>query len=138
MKDGMANNRFVLDTSAIFTLIEDEEGASRVEKVLKKNEVLISWVSLIEMMYISQQEKGEEIAMNRYAMLKQLDAMIVWDTDEPILLMASKLKASRRLSFADSIIGATAIQYDAALLHKDPEYESLQDLVEMEVLPYKK
>lgn len=32
----MANNRFVLDTSAIFTLIEDEEGASRVELVLKK------------------------------------------------------------------------------------------------------
>jgi ribonuclease VapC len=134
----MANNRFVLDTSAIFTLIEDEEGASRVEQVLKKSEVLISWVSLMEMMYISQQEKGEEIAMNRYAMLKQIDATIVWDTDEPILLTAAKIKSSRRLSFEDSIIAATAIQYDAALLHKDPEYESLQDLVEMEVLPYKK
>jgi ribonuclease VapC len=134
----MANNRFILDTSAIFTLIEDEEGASRVEQVLKKSEVLISWVSLMEMMYISQQEKGEEIAMNRYAMLKQIDATIVWDTDEPILLTAAKIKSSQRLSFADSIIAATAIQYDAALLHKDPEYESLQDLVEMEVLPYKK
>ena len=134
----MANNRFVLDTSAIFTLIEDEEGASRVELVLKKSEVLISWVSLMEMMYISQQEKGEEIAMNRYAMLKQIDATIVWNTDEPILLTASKIKSSRRLSFADSIIAATAMQDDAALLHKDPEYESLQDLVELEVLPYKK
>lgn len=134
----MANNRFVLDTSAIFTLIEDEEGASRVEQILKKSKVLISWVSLMEMMYISQQEKGEEIAMNRYAMLKQIDATIVWNTDEPILLTASKIKSSRRLSFADSIIAATAIQYDAALLHKDPEYETLQDLVQMEVLPYKK
>ena len=113
----MANNRFVLDTSAIFTLIEDEEGASRVEQILKK---------------------GDEVAMRRYAMIKQIDATIIWNADEPTLLTAAQLKASRRLSFADSIIAATAIQHNAILLHKEPEYEPLQGVVDMEILPYKK
>ena len=134
----MAKNRFVLDTSAIFTLIEDEEGASRVEQVIKKGEVLLSWVALMEMIYISHQEKGEEVALRRYAMIKQINATILWNADEPILLTAAKLKAGRRLSFADSIIAATAIQHNATLLHKDPEYEPLQDVLETEILPYKK
>lgn len=30
----MADSRFVLDTSAIFTLIENEDGSDRVEQVL--------------------------------------------------------------------------------------------------------
>lgn len=134
----MANNRFVLDKSAIFTLIEDKEGASRVEQILKKGDVLISWIALMEMMYISHQEKGDEFAMRRYAMIKQIDATIIWNVDEPTLLTAAQLKASRRLSFADSIIAATAIQHNAILLHKNPEYEQLQGVVEMEILPYKK
>lgn len=133
----MANNRFVLDTSAIFTLIEDEEGASRVEQVLKKGDVFISWVALMEIMYISHQEKGDEVAMKRYATIKQLQATILWDADEPTLLTAARLKANHRLSFADSIIAATAIQQNAILLHKDPEYETLQDQLKMEALPYK-
>lgn len=134
----MAGNHFVLDTSAIFTLIEDEDGADRVEQILKKNKVTVPWVVLMEVVYISRQEKGEEIAMQRYAAIKQTGITIVWDVDEPTLLTAARLKASYRLSFADSIIAAIAIQQGAILLHKDPEYQPLQDVVEMEILPYKK
>lgn len=134
----MANNRFVLDTSAIFTLIEDEEGASRVEQVLKKGDIYFPWVALLEMMYISHQEIGDDIAIQRFAMVKQLKATILWSADEPTLLTAARLKATHRISFADSIIAATAIQQGAILLHKDPEYEPLQDFLEMEILPYKK
>lgn len=134
----MANNRFVLDTSAIFTLIEDEEGASRVEQVLKKGDIYFPWVALLEMMYISHQEKADDIAIQRFAMVKQLKAIILWNADEPTLLTAARLKATHRISLADSIIAATAIQQGAILLHKDPEYETLQDMVEMEILPYKK
>jgi ribonuclease VapC len=134
----MAGNHFILDTSAIFTLIEDEDGADRVEQVLKKNKVTVPWVVLMEVVYISRQEKGEEVAMHRYAAIKQTGVTIVWDADEPILLTAARLKANHRLSFADSIIAAIAIQQDAILLHKDPEYETLQDIMRMEILSYKK
>ena len=41
-------------------------------------------------------------------------------------------------SFADTWIAATAIFYDAILVHKDPEFEQLESKLEMLKLPYKK
>ncbi len=133
----MAAKRYVLDTSALFTLIENEDGADRVEQILKKGEIILPWLVLLEVTYISRQELGEEVAAHRYAMLKQLKADILWQADEPVLLTAARLKAGNRLSLADSVIAAFAIQNQATLLHKDPEYDALEGQVEMESLPYK-
>jgi ribonuclease VapC len=133
----MAASPFVLDTSALFTLIEDEDGADRVEEVLRQHEIIIPWVAILEVMYISRREYGDEVANRRYAMLKKLNARIIWEADEPTLLVAARLKATGRLSLADSIIAATAIQHRATLLHKDPEYDTLAGKLSLEPLPYK-
>jgi predicted nucleic acid-binding protein len=52
-------------------------------------------------------------------------------------LSAGILKAQYRLSFADAFIAATAIHLDAVLIHKDPEFEALRSVLQMEILPYK-
>lgn len=70
-------------------------------------------------------------------MLKQLKAEILWQANEAVLLTAAHLKAGNRLSLADSIIAAFAIQHEATLLHKDPEYDALTEQVQMEALLYK-
>jgi len=44
--------------------------------------------------------------------------------DEPLLLIASRFKASYRVPLADAIIAAYAFYYQAMLLHKDPEFEA--------------
>ena len=49
-----------------------------------------------------------------------------------------KLKATHRISFADAWVAATAMMLGAILVHKDPEFEELEDEVEMLRLPYKK
>lgn len=133
----MANSRYVLDTSAVFALIEDEDGADRVEQILEEDEILLPWLVLLEITYVSRQEWGEEIATHRYDMLKRLNAKILWEADESVLLTAANLKANNHLSLADSIIAAFAIKNEATLLHKDPEYDALTGQVEMEALPYK-
>lgn len=130
--------KFLLDTSAILTLIEGENGAERVATILREDETLIPWVVLMESYYISQQERGETEANTRYAMLKELPATILWETNESTLLTAARLKANHRLSFADANIAAFAIRHNAVLLHKDPEYLALSDLLPQEELPYKK
>lgn len=89
------------------------------------------------MAYISQQERGQAEAERRYAYTKSLPVTIVWEADEAILLQASRLKASHRISLGDSIIAAYAIRLKAVLLHKDPEFESLAGKVAQETLPYK-
>ena len=134
----MANKAFVLDTSALMAFIEQEEGAERVREILLNQSIIIPWLSILETVYISQRELGEEEALTRYALLKQLNAKIVWDADEALLLNAARIKSTHRLSLADSVIAAIAFQNEAILLHKDPEYEPLQDILGMEILPYKK
>jgi len=134
----MAGKSFVLDTSALMTFIEKEAGAERVRDVLLKQTIIIPWLSILETVYISQRELGEEEALTRYALLTKLDAEIIWDADEALLLNAARIKSTHSLSLADSVIAAIATQRNAILLHKDPEYEPLQDVLEMEILPFRK
>ena len=134
----MADKAFVLDTSALMVFIEKEAGAERVREVLLKKSVIIHWLSIMEAVYISQRELGEEEAVTRYALLKKLNAKIIWDADEALLLHAARIKATHNISLADSVIAAVATQHEAILLHKDPEYVPLKDVLEMEILPYKK
>ena len=128
---------YLLDTSAMLTFIEDEDGSDRVEEVLRGAGALLPWPVLLETYYISLQEEGRAEADRRYALIRQLKAEILWDMDEPILLTAARLKAEHHLSLADAIVAAFAIQHKAVLIHKDPEFEALAGLLPMEALPYK-
>ncbi len=134
----MADKAFVLDTSALMTLIEKEDGADRVREIILTRPIIIPWLSILEVVYISQRELGEEEALTRYALLKKLTAKFIWDANESLLLNAARIKSTHSLSLADSVIAAIAAQHQATLLHKDPEYEPLKDVIEMEILPYKK
>ena len=61
-----AAETFVLDTSALLSLKENEPGASEVEAILrqhgKKGAVLISFMSIMELANILEQEHGEGAA----------------------------------------------------------------------------
>jgi predicted nucleic acid-binding protein len=52
-------------------------------------------------------------------------------------LTAASFKAQHKLSLADSVIAAFARSRGAVLLHKDPEFEALSEIMELEALPYK-
>ena len=133
----MDRKTYLLDTSAIFTLIEDESGSERVEEVLRKEQVFLPFLALMEVRYFSRQELGAGEADRRYALMKQLPCKILWQIDEPTVLTAARFKASYRLSLADALIAAFAQRQGAILLHKDPEFEALLEQVELEALPYK-
>jgi predicted nucleic acid-binding protein len=126
-----------MDTSALLTLIEDEAGAARVEQVLRAGAAIIVWTSLLEIVYVTQQERGVPEAERRYALMKVLPVELLWSMDEPILLIAARFKASYRVSFADAIVAAYAAYYHAVLLHKDPQFEALASEIDTEALPYK-
>jgi predicted nucleic acid-binding protein len=129
---------YLLDTSALFTFIEDEDGADRVEQALNQVTTLVPWTVLMETYYITLQEEGQSEADRRIALIRTLKVRILWDMNESMLLTAAKLKAENHISLADAIIAAYAIRYNAVLIHKDPEFEALTGLLRMEALPYKK
>ncbi len=128
---------YLLDTSAVLALLEDEPGASRVQQILRNETVLLPFLVSLEVYYVSMQEKGEEAANLRYALLKALPVHHMNDVTESVLLTAARFKALHPISLADAIIAAFADRNGAVLVHKDPEYEVLSDLVELEALPYK-
>lgn len=133
----MAPESYILDTSAMFALIENEEGADRVDTILQEERALLPWMTLLEVHYVTLQEQGQAEADRRYALMKQLPSEILWRIDEPILLTASRLKAGHRLSLADALVAAYAQREGAVLVHKDPEFEVLSEQVKLEALPYK-
>jgi len=132
------SGEFLLDTSALITLIEDEPGAERVKSLLLLETVLLPCTALLETYYITLQEQGADIAEERHALLKRLPATILWEIEEPALLAAARLKAAHRISFADAIVAGFASYHRATLVHKDPEFEALEGDIRLEALPYKK
>jgi predicted nucleic acid-binding protein len=132
----MSPESFLLDTSAVIAMVDKESGAERVRQILRNEHTLIPWVVLLEVSYITRREQGKAEADYRYCLLKHFPSMILWDVSEPILLTAARYKSSHRISFADSLILAYAFQNKARLVHKDPEFESMEGIL-LETLPYK-
>ena len=131
---------WVLDTSALFCLKQDEPGASVVERILRESgpggKVYASFMSFMEFYYILEKTEGESRARQGYLELKQLPLRVV-ESDEELALIAARIKAATPLSVADAWVAATAERLGAVLVHKDPEFEPLKNRIALQHLPYK-
>ncbi len=132
---------YVFDTSAWLTLIEDEAGTDVVESILEKAnagsvEILVSFMSFMEVFYITLQERDIEEAQTRLSLMASLPIARAESTVS-LSISAARLKAKHRMSVADAWIAALAQEKGATLVHKDPEFEQIEDALEMLKLPYK-
>ena len=136
----MAEN-VVFDTSAILTLTDNELGADEVqayvsEAIAGRIRLYGSFVTLTEVEYIALQEEGVEMARQRLIDLNTLP--IEWlHSDQALCSEAAKLKATHKISFADSFVAATALRFEGTLVHKDPELKALVGVIKQNMLPPK-
>ena len=135
-------NKYILDTSALLAYIENEDGTSEIEELFRqaledKIELFISVISCIEVGYVSWREQGETVARER---LRLIDDLPVSQeaVDERLVETIAAIKATRTMSFADSCIAGLAKFKQAKLVHKDPEYEQIENEIQQLRLPYKK
>ena len=128
---------YLLDTSALMALRDNEAGADRVAELLAAHEagrakVFACFFSEFEVLYRVWKDEGEAVGRLAHAQCKALP--MEWVAfSEPLMLEAAAIKAGARLSVADAWIAASARLAGAALVHKDPEFQLL-DLVQ-EPLP---
>ena len=132
---------YVLDTSAWLALIEDEAGAELVQNVLEKTiscnaKILVSFMSFMEVFYITLQEREIEEAKTRLRIMESLPITRIESTVS-LSIAAGRLKAKHRISVADAWIAALAQERNATLVHKDPEFEVIEDQIQVLKLPYK-
>ena len=131
--------RFLLDTSALLTLRDDEAGADRVAEVLGlassgKAKCFGCFITLMEVYY--RVWRDEDKAAGQLAYQQCLALPIEWlSNSEPLLAKSAEYKALYPLSIADAWIAACAAEQGAVLLHKDPEFKPLP--VMQELLPLK-
>jgi predicted nucleic acid-binding protein len=132
--------RYLLDTSALLTLRDDEPGADRVAEVLQltakgKARCYGCFISLMEVLYRVWRDEDE--ARGRFAYQQCLALPMTWvHESEALLIKAAEFKAANPLSLADAWIAACAVEQGAVLMHKDPKFKHLP--LDQEILPLKK
>ena len=121
-------SRYLLDTSALMTLRDNEAGADVVAALLynalqkSDTECFGSFISQMELLYRVWRDEGESAGRLAYEQCRALPITWIFP-DQSLLEKAAEVKATLSLSLADAWIAATAISLDAILVHKDPEFE---------------
>ena len=131
--------RYLLDTSALLALRDEEPGADRVAELLalaqsRRLECVGCFMSLMELMYRVWRDENEARAQLAYEQCLALPITWVHESAE-LLKAAAAIKAKHPLSVADAWIAATAEISQATLVHKDPEFAAVS--VAQEMLPLK-
>ncbi|MCP9772451.1 PIN domain-containing protein [Synechococcus sp. Tobar12-5m-g] len=125
-------HRWLLDTSALLALRDNEAGALRVAEVLRlaatgQGICLICFMTRMEVLYRVWKDEGE--AKARLADEQLLSLPMQWvEASGPLLETAAEINALNALSVADAWIAAAALENDASLVHQDPEFRALINL----------
>jgi len=130
---------YLLDTSALLTLRDDEDGADLIAEVLYQAQegecrCYACFLSLMEILYRVWKDENEIAGRLAYEECQSLPIKWIHETKE-LLEASAKIKATKKLSVVDAWIAASALQENAILVHKDPEFISVE-CVQLE-LPYK-
>ena len=126
--------RWLLDTSALLALRDDEDGAERVAQLLQsaqggESRCLVCFMSRMEVLYRVWKDEGERNGRLADAQLQSLP--IDWvPCSDALLEQAAAIKANHHLSVADAWIAAAAQREGAVLVHKDPEFRALDQVAQ--------
>ncbi len=132
---------FVLDTSAVLTILNREDGLDTVLDLLDKakkgqQDVLyLPFMALMELEYLLLRSVSPEETLAILTLVSAWPVQVLESTEE-WRHQAATIKSQAPLSVADAWIISLALLQHAKLVHKDPEYEQVPDLPVVK-LPYK-
>ena len=117
-------NRYVLDACALLALLRNEPGADNVAIAINAAnsgaaEITIHKANLLEVYYDLYRSLGKEKANLVLTEVKKRPIEINAEIPDEVFNEAGRLKASYKISFADSFALAQAIVIDGELLTAD-------------------
>ena len=127
----------ILDSWALLAWLLDQKAAAKVEPLLVKAEqeedfqLQMSWVNVGEVYYMAARKMGLAKAEEFLKRLPSLPIRLVLPGETDIV-SAAKLKAGRRISYADGFAVALAQREGASLVTGDPELRGMADVVGVE------
>ena len=131
----------VLDSWALMAFLHDEPAAEEVEKLLvksaeDKHKLLLCVVNWGEIYYSIARAEGEAVAEQKAADLATLAIELVPVTEDLQLVReAAKLKAAKKLAYADCFAAALAKLRGVEVVTGDPEFKEVEGEVKVAWLP---
>jgi predicted nucleic acid-binding protein len=115
---------YVMDACALIAFLRDETGAEIVTTILKSADVGIAEIqmnnlNLLEVYYDIYRWIGKEKADEELAMIRELPIIIRLELSDVVFREAGRLKATHRISLADSVALAEASISGGTLLSAD-------------------
>jgi predicted nucleic acid-binding protein len=126
---------FVLDSFALLALLGGEPGSDTVADLLRRAQggetrLLMTWVNIGEVAYIVERRWGMERLHTALAMV-EATALETVPVERELALMAAHIKARYAIAYADTFAAALARHTGATLVTGDPEFELLDDVLEI-------
>jgi PIN domain nuclease of toxin-antitoxin system len=130
--------KFVLDSYAVLTYLKEEPGWQEVRDILwqayNTNNVFMSYVNLGEVYYIVYRENGPAVADQAISLVKLWPVKFL-GANEDSCIIAGRMKAENKISYADAFVIAAALSKKATILTGDREFKSVEDIVNIHWLP---
>jgi len=127
------NEVFVLDACALIALINKEVGAEIVKDVLKRAQtgkatVIMNKLNLLEVYYDAYRSYGEEVAEKLIMNINRPPIVIQSDLSDAVFKEAGRLKASYKISIADSVaLGETIVSGGQLLTSDHHEFDAIEE-----------
>jgi toxin FitB len=113
----------VVDSSGWLEFFADGPNAAAfAEPLATPVDLIVPVITIYEVFKVVMRQRGENAALQAIALMRQ---GTVVDLDEPTALLAAKLSLTYKTPMADSIILATAQQYQAQLWTQDDDFENI-------------
>jgi predicted nucleic acid-binding protein len=135
-----AGPKYILDACALLALFDEEKGADIVEDLLnraKRNEItlIMNAANLIEVYYDRIREAGKERADSIIRDMYDTFPVFIIETLSPdIVREAAGFKAAGKMSFADTILVATAVCTDTTIVTCD--HVELEPVEKQGIVPF--
>jgi ribonuclease VapC len=125
----------ILDAHALMVFLEKEPGFEKIESLFKSaaekgDYLLITSVNLGEVFYIILRECGEAKAQEIEEIVQTLPIKVI-DADWKLTREAAKLKAFKKMSYADCFAAALASMHKGELITGDPEFKAVEKQIKI-------
>jgi ribonuclease VapC len=121
----------VLDSYALLAFLDREPGheiveALFLEAVESQTQVMMTTVNYGEVYYIVLRELGQSKAQELEQVVSKLPLKVV-DADWVLARLAARIKARKKMAYADCFAAALAKQHRGEVVTGDPEFKEIEE-----------
>jgi ribonuclease VapC len=136
------NPPIIFDSFALLCFFHKEPGWEKVKTLLSDlsrtgEKALLSRINWGEFYYILQRRVGRDKTEEALSLLDQLSIDII-SVDDPLVREAAEIKAEHPIAYADAFCAALAQRHQGRILTGDPEFKTIEKVVDVQWLTARK